>query len=111
MSKAERGVKEAEAAAESVLGASAEGGDEQLQIILSHTSSSSPSGVSEDELRDLESTAKMARTAGSTAPQVKQDRSAVGCGSRVLYVFVFRFRFHFVVVSLSMCACDVAPSS
>eukprot|EP00904_Undaria_pinnatifida_P007254 jgi/Undpi1/3659/HiC_scaffold_16.g07029.m1 len=72
MSKAERGVQEAEAAAESVLGPTGDDDDEQLQLILSHTSSSTtPAAVSEDELYALESTAKEARTAGSTAPQIR----------------------------------------
>lgn len=84
MSKAERGVQEAEAAAESVLGPTGDDDDEQLQLILSHTSSSTtPAAVSEDELYALESTAKEARTAGSTAPQVSQNRVICCLASRV----------------------------
>lgn len=78
MSAAEAGLKKAEDAAAAVLGprggvdSSDEDSDDgvRLRHRLVLTSSSSGSGVKEDDLRGLESAAKRAKTAGSTLPQV-----------------------------------------
>ncbi|CAM9593360.1 unnamed protein product [Ectocarpus sp. 6 AP-2014] len=78
MSAAEAGLKKAEDAAAAVLGprggvdSSDEDSDDgvRLRHRLVPTSSSSASGVKEDDLRGLESAAKRAKTAGSTLPQI-----------------------------------------
>ncbi|CAB1099722.1 unnamed protein product [Ectocarpus sp. CCAP 1310/34] len=78
MSAAKAGLKKAEYAAEAVLGprggvdSSDEDSDDgvRLRHRLVLTSSSSSSGVKEDDLRGLESAAKKAKTAGSTLPQI-----------------------------------------
>lgn len=78
MSAAEAGLKQAEDAATAVLGprAGVDSSDEdsddgvRLRHRLAPTTSSSASGVKEDDIRGLESAAKRAKTAGSTLPQV-----------------------------------------
>lgn len=69
MSEAESAVQQAETAAATVLGAATESDDDET-IVQRPTRPSSASGVSESDLRPLESTARKARAAGSTSPQV-----------------------------------------
>lgn len=97
MAAAEAGVKEAEGASAAVLGSRATAGggdgdgddsgddtDDGVRLRPAPASATSASGVKEEHLRSLESTAKMAKTAGSTGEKVRWGtvRDAMRCGLR-----------------------------
>lgn len=69
-------MKEAQESASAVLGeqATAASDSEDERLVPDPFSSLENSGVSEEDLRPLESMAKKARVAGSTAQQVRQER-------------------------------------
>lgn len=82
LSAAEAGVKEADGASAAVLGSRATAGgdrdgdsgddtDDGMRLRPAPARASSASGVKEEDIRSLESTAKTAKTAGSTVPQVR----------------------------------------
>eukprot|EP00752_Nemacystus_decipiens_P009298 g8309.t1 len=84
LSAAEAGVEEADTASAAVLGSRAKAGggdgdgdsgddtDDGMRLRPAPSRASSPSGVKEEDLRSLESTAKKAKAAGSTVPQIKK---------------------------------------
>lgn len=76
LTSAESAVKEAQEVASAVLGkqATAASDSEDERLVPEPFSSLESSGVSEEDLRPLESMAKRARVAGSTAQQVRQER-------------------------------------